>query len=258
MTAMLHDAFEYRDMGLSVIPLSGKVPVIEWKEYQERHATEDELISWFSDGTQNNIGIVTGQISEVMAFDIDSRETAKRFFDTKNFPKSEMMTRSQNGRGHVYYRLPKGLILGNRVRIKGMGALDIRAEGGQCVAAPSIHPDTGKHYERVGTWNLKDVPEFAPDWIDDEVIIPPVTHFKAPQSRVTDLDAYLSSIESIQGQNGSKGLFRVCCIARDETGNSEQAYEYVKRWNESGAANPPWSEKELLHTLHNAFGKVSS
>ncbi|MCA9028591.1 MAG: bifunctional DNA primase/polymerase [Planctomycetaceae bacterium] len=236
MTDMFDAAFEYRDMGLSVIPLNGKVPAFNWKEFQERLATFDEIKSWFRKSA-HNIGIVTGQVSGVMAFDVDSYDTAKQFF-AQDLPKSQMMTRSGNGRGHVYYRIQEDLILGNRVRIKGMGALDIRAEGGQCVAAPSIHPISGQQYQKVGTWNLQDVPYFDPAWIDDEIIEPPKWDSKAPVSvpnregGITDLDSYLAAVSSIQGQNGSKGLFRVCCIARNESGSLEEAYEYVKRWNE--------------------------
>ena len=239
-------------MGLSVIPLKQKVPAIPWKEYQERLPTTDKLIDWFAENSRHNIGIVTGQISGVMAFDIDSHETAKKFFSNKKMPKSEMMTRSQNGRGHVFYQLPKDVVLGNRVKIKGMGALDIRAEGGQCVAASSIHPDTGRPYERVGTWNLKDVPEFSSDWIDEEISVPPVSHFNAPERRVTDGAAYIQHITATSGEGGHNATFRAVCALRDSGLRPEDALEVLKEWNLTNAF-PPWDEKALNHKVESAY-----
>ena len=54
-------AFEYLALGFSVIPLDGKRPLIEWKIYQERQPTKEEVESWFKQEI-NGIGIVTGKI----------------------------------------------------------------------------------------------------------------------------------------------------------------------------------------------------
>ena len=64
--------------GLSVIPVprpragvapgrpgDGKVPVIAWREYQERLPTEDELREWFG-GEPMNPAVVTGAVSGVV------------------------------------------------------------------------------------------------------------------------------------------------------------------------------------------------
>ena len=58
-------AKRYRDAGLSVIPIrpdGSKAPALaSWQEFQERLATDLELIKWFSRTV--GIGIVGGAIS---------------------------------------------------------------------------------------------------------------------------------------------------------------------------------------------------
>ena len=47
---------------------------ILWTEYQNRLPTEDEVIKWFSDWPDANIGIVTGKISNLVVFYLDSTD----------------------------------------------------------------------------------------------------------------------------------------------------------------------------------------
>ena len=43
-------AYKLLTLGYSVVPsgggAKGKSPLVDWKEYQERHATDDELYGW--------------------------------------------------------------------------------------------------------------------------------------------------------------------------------------------------------------------
>jgi hypothetical protein len=59
----LDQARALRQRGLSVfpIPLGTKKPVVSWKPYQDRLATDEELVAWFRDGPAN-IGVVTGAL----------------------------------------------------------------------------------------------------------------------------------------------------------------------------------------------------
>jgi len=258
---VLDSAFEYREMGLSVIRLDGKKPVDAWKELQKRLPTTGEILSWFGavQKRQWNIGIVTGSVSGVVAVDVDSQEMARWAWN--NLPRTEMMTRSGNGRGHLYYRLPNGVHIGNRVRINGK-PIDLRDEGGQCVAPPSIHPETGEQYQKVGSWHLLKVPEFPVDWIDSEPVHISIALAEATRkihtrgTRVTDLMAYCLKVPSIQGENGSKGCFRVACLCRDHGYGSEQAFQFMQEWQaQSPLVEPKWSDKELWHKIEDAYVK---
>ena len=60
--------------GFSVIPVSKeKKAIIEWKEFQERHPTEEEVSRWWTRTPDANVAIVTGAISNLLAIDVDTQ-----------------------------------------------------------------------------------------------------------------------------------------------------------------------------------------
>jgi Bifunctional DNA primase/polymerase, N-terminal len=76
-------ALKYKQQRYSTIPLKSgsKVPFLNsWEPYQKTIASEGQLEAWFSNGhATNNIAIVTGKISRIIAFDIDGEEALDRF-----------------------------------------------------------------------------------------------------------------------------------------------------------------------------------
>jgi hypothetical protein len=69
--------------GISIIPLKPgtKIPLLgSWEPYQRKLAPNEQIEVWFSNGhAANNIAIVTGRISHIVAFDIDGEEALGRF-----------------------------------------------------------------------------------------------------------------------------------------------------------------------------------
>jgi hypothetical protein len=59
----LHDALEYRDLGLAVIPAIGKRPAVSWKDFQRTAPTESHLRRWFGDDDQPAIAVLNGEPS---------------------------------------------------------------------------------------------------------------------------------------------------------------------------------------------------
>jgi hypothetical protein len=68
-------ALEYLCRGWSVIPIRAhdKRPAIRWLEFQQCHASEDEVRSWFQRWPEGNVGIVTGVVSSIVVLDIDPK-----------------------------------------------------------------------------------------------------------------------------------------------------------------------------------------
>lgn len=80
---LLDDALRLISNGVSVIPIrsdGSKRPAVgEWAPYQERLATPEECVEWFSDG-RNGIAAICGPISgglEVMDFDVPGKPDNK-------------------------------------------------------------------------------------------------------------------------------------------------------------------------------------
>ena len=86
-TARLIDrAVEYAERGWSVFPVAGKVPVVEWKPYQERLATLEELKANFLPPKKvTGIAVALGQVSgDLYARDFDSPTAYSNW--RKHFP----------------------------------------------------------------------------------------------------------------------------------------------------------------------------
>ena len=149
---------KYRKMGWSIIPLRphDKKPLIPWTEYQKRHATDDEIKEWF-DGTDNNIGIVTGSLSNLGVIDADG-PIGLSTLQKANLA-SPFTVLTGNGK-QLYFRLGD---INNTSKTLGEG-IDTRGEGGYVVGVPSVHPN-GMPYR----WANGQLPNIAqlPDWPKD-------------------------------------------------------------------------------------------
>jgi energy-coupling factor transporter ATP-binding protein EcfA2 len=131
--------------GMSVIPVRGKIPLVEWKEYQTRLATEDDLRDWLEKGwgtdPTDGIGVVCGKISGIVVLDVD---------DPNDLPQGEVYKRTRivitpRGGRHYYFKWP-GFEVPNTTRLSGH-KWDIRGDGGYVVAPPSPgYNFEGEHY----------------------------------------------------------------------------------------------------------------
>jgi bifunctional DNA primase/polymerase-like protein len=73
-------ALKYSGLGFCVIPAyyRSKNAAIEWKSYQNRMSTEEEIRRWFTN-TDYNVAIVLGRVSCALEIDIDGQGGKKRF-----------------------------------------------------------------------------------------------------------------------------------------------------------------------------------
>jgi hypothetical protein len=137
--------------GWSLIPLKprSKVPAVKWEAYQRRHATYDELESWFT-MPGFNVGIVTGALSGLFVVDADSA-SALRWVDA-HLPPCNLRVRTSKGL-HLYFPYTGDRPIKNRVRVKVDGQpleIDLRGDGGFVVGPGSVHP-SGFIYTREGS-----------------------------------------------------------------------------------------------------------
>lgn len=136
----------YYDLGFSVMPVRGKLPLLSWKKWQKERPLPEQVEAW--DRTNHNIGIITGKVSGIVVVDVDG-ETDKEFTPTWTVKTSKGF--------HYYFNYQP---IGNRARIAEN--IDIRGEGGYVVAPPSRH-ESGHVYE----WVRDPSTEIAdlPDWV---------------------------------------------------------------------------------------------
>ena len=139
----------YLSKGLSVIPCSrDKKPLLNWKEFQTRKATTEEIDNWFKQWPDANIGIVTGKISGITVVDVEAGG------DFTKFPPTDTVKTGGGGR-HFFYRYCEEM--NNKARI--LPLTDIRGDGGFVVASPSLHA-SGNRYEIISTAGRSEFPSY--------------------------------------------------------------------------------------------------
>jgi len=120
-----------------------KISLVPWTEYQTRLPTKEKVTQWFTQNPTANIGIVTGKISNLVVFDLDSQDAVDFAEKQGGFPDT---VKVKTGKGdHVYMRHPGFRVKGD---VNHNYNLDIRGDGNVIVSPPSAH-GSGKKYEWV-------------------------------------------------------------------------------------------------------------
>ena len=169
------------DRGWNIIPLSikSKKPLCEWKEYQTRKVTHEEVDKWFTEGAPTsgggkaevfNLALVTGSISGVIVLDCDNDEAVA--YAKKHRLVSPIAVKTTRGY-HYYWAHPQhGKRFQNKVggtsrewvNVKG---LDLRGDGGYVVMPPSIKVNEENIPTHQYEWNIADGHDYED--IDDFV-----------------------------------------------------------------------------------------
>lgn len=248
----------YRSLGFCIIPAvyGSKRPSVDWKPYQMRKPTCEEIQSWFFNGRPHNIAIVCGVVSNnLVVLDFDDSTIYERFFDAEKIERETIVVRTGGGKRHVYLRSPEPVPSFRIPQIK----LEVRSDGNIAIAPPSVHPSGGL-YEFVNP-KTKSVLE-VDDLLDDVVRIVE-EKFGVEPFQITD--RRLEEFEATKPREPYKGRAPPCILKLlqgvEEGFRNEAAarlssfYLHVKRWTPERAwkkiaewnmrNRPPLSEREL-------------
>ncbi len=141
----------------------GKHPIASLAPRGFKDATNDgaRAAEWWRARPDANIGIATGAASGLLVIDVDPRhdgwESLEELFKRigEVFPPTVEAITGSDGR-HFYFRMPDADIR-NSVGRLGKG-LDVRANGGYVVAAPSVHASGNRYRWASEELPLADVP----------------------------------------------------------------------------------------------------
>ena len=148
---MKQKAKEYINRGWSVIPVAGKIPITEWKEYQGRIVNTDTIDLWWDKNPEANVGIVTGKISELTVIDIDG-EKGEESLKTIFLPPTYTVKTPQGW--HLYFKYDSSYPQGVGI----LPGIDIRNDGGYVVAPYS--KINGIEYTIANDCELETLPKF--------------------------------------------------------------------------------------------------
>ena len=242
-----------------------KRAMILWTEFQTRHPTVDEVTTWFSKWPDANIGIVTGIISNLVVFDLDSEHAIQYAENEGGFPTT---VKAKTGKGyHIYVQHP-GFEVKNDVR-KELD-IDIRGDGGYVAAPPSLH-GSGRQYEweegfsifdidlaeceQWMTEYLKEVRESASKPAREKHPKPSDTPNTVKKSGTGDSYADILRNGAKEGMRNHTATKLIGYLLGK--GNGEAVvWEMVKQWNAEKNA-PSLDEMELRKTF-NSIAKLES
>lgn len=170
---LLEAALRYQAMGLNVVPLHsvgadglctcgsprcgkpGKHPRVKWRSLQDAPMTRGQIEQFWHDRPDSNIGIITGEASDLAVLDIDGAKGLESLANA-GLPVDELPVAptvvSGGGGLHLYYRMSESA----RTRGKALPGVDVRAEGGLVVAPPSMH-SSGRPYRWQEGRSLEDL-----------------------------------------------------------------------------------------------------
>ncbi|MBH0169300.1 bifunctional DNA primase/polymerase [Fictibacillus sp. 18YEL24] len=168
---MVNEALQLFKQGLKPIPLAGKKPLIQgWPTlYEINDISETDIEKGFLQNgkmipfSNNNIGVLTGAISNTIVIDLDS-EDAVEWFKQQGKIRRTWLAKTRRGY-HIYFNYQKG-IKSTKLHQK----IDILSDKRFVVAPPSIHPE-GTTYEWIhNPWDT--TKEDLPKWL--HTLISPV------------------------------------------------------------------------------------
>jgi hypothetical protein len=153
--------FYLEKMNFSVIPIrpGDKKPLIPWLPYQKERASREKIVEWWTKTPNANIGIVTGEISDLDVIDIDSEEGRKNI--EPYLPDSFLAPTVNTPRGGLHYYCRHEPGMNNKAGV--IAGTDFRGEGGYVVAPPSANGN-GKAYRwepdiKIGTTPVPPLPD---------------------------------------------------------------------------------------------------
>lgn len=228
-------------MGLNVTPLNGKRPFLA--EWQLANHDYDDLTAKYP---KCNIGLILGELSGVVAIDIDLTDEELINRALAILPPSEIRKRGAKGLT-LFYRyqgeIPQKLFH------NGSTAIELLSTGNQTVLPPSIHPDTKKpykwDYESLLDCNAHDLP-----LLDYERTWPRLQHLfgekkNAGKANFTDIKE-----EFTRSPHGS--FLRCQNIAsrliKNKTPIAEAIEELIKKDKELHGAIPFFEDARFAHT----------
>ena len=233
--SILRWAKEYvHKFGYSVIPVGkDKRPLIDWKEFQTRYPTDEELEKWFSDG-KSNIAIVTGPISGIAVLDIDGEEGQESIKKYNLFIPPTPCVKTGKGY-HYYFKYQDGV----RNFTKRYPGIDLRGEGGYVVAPPSIHP-SGMKYE----WLIPLTEGIAelPSWILE------TEEKKIETKKEGWVEELLKGVE--EGQRND-ALARLAGHYFGKKLSLEETKAILLDWNRRN--KPPLDDEEVIRTVESIY-----
>jgi len=259
MTESVYDmALKYAELGFTVIPVDylSKKPSVEWKAFQERKPTPEELKAWFENVDAKNIGVVCSD--NLVILDFDDAQSYEQFLGpaVSNIQQATPIVKTSRGY-HIWFRSKEPMSSFNVPELK----LNVLSSGHFVMAPPSIHP-SGVQYEFVNEFKQPQEMEHFEQSIRDrceelgakppaEAGWVPVTGkiIVKPWRRLpTETQAYFTPVA--EGEREQRAFKIAAMLLNEWKFKDATVQEWLTAWNEEN--KPPLEPDELQHAIETA------
>ena len=209
-----------------------------------------------------NIGIVTGKENGIVVVDIDGDEgktTWHKLCSEHNYKSKTLSVKSGKG-GHLYYKYPSTFKV--KGRVKFVDGIDIRADGGYIVAAPSVHP-SGRKYKVARPVDFSELEEL-PDWLlklilgnNSALEMEPTGVNLTGQKLPMDIENALTAISSAKEGSRHNTLIKQANLIAGKCQQKGLDEATVKELILQAALKTGLSEKEILQCIADGFNNVA-
>lgn len=147
MTELAEHALELAARGFAVFPLQprSKEPYRPSRGFIDASVALDQIRTWWDRAPESNLGLRPSP--GVIVLDVDPRnggDVTLRKLEAIYGPLPDTLTARTGGGGvHAFFRVPEGLAWPKELD----SGIDIKANNGYVLAAPSVHDKTGQRYE---------------------------------------------------------------------------------------------------------------
>lgn len=255
---LLEAALSYAKLGWSVFPLKPKqkTPLIKWSNCQKKPLTQKEITQYWTQWSNANIGLATGEKSGVIVIDIDSTQ-GKEVFEAEfgGIPGTVRQKTGKEGAMQLFFKHPQdGIRYKNTVRT--LTDIDTRGDGGYVVLPPSVHPN-GNRYAwiidptEMGLDDLMELPKDVKALFDTNAdTLFGQTYKKKPK----DPDWLTEAMMGVNKGARNDTAARLCGHYLHEVGMD---YDSIMRWMEiwNDRNEPPMEYKELKKTVDSIFAR---
>jgi hypothetical protein len=247
--AIKNNAIKYAELGLSVFPVNKKIPCIQWKPYQTKRATPDEISQWWQKWPDAQIAIVTGSISNLVVLDFDGADVKERFeAEVCRIPETIMQkTGRVDGGLHCLFSYPAEGIRNTSSQI--LKNVDIKGEGGYFIVAPSKHK-SGKNYKWLNFDPFKDgldakkpLPYEVLEWWEEYK-----KNKVGTDRQHLDPSTILNGVP--EGQR-DESLFKYACRLRKQGLSKDEVQIIILQ--AASACDPPFPENEAIEKVESAW-----
>ena len=264
---LLESALEYKNkFGFSLIPFRNdkSAPYLKkWDEFQVRHPTDKEIISWWTKWPDAIIAGVTGKISNLMLIDFDTYKIR----DTKKHSKEAIAkvvsglipftvpgpaANTPNGGYHRQFSYLPGVGCLKSVEL----CVDIKGEGGLDFLPPSANGN-GRSYSWQPGRSIQEQPLFAIDPALYNNIINAFSKYIEGPATVTKEGVPIVTERSVSYEEGNRDdsvYHAAWCLVRGgmEHGN---LYKILKPLGDY--CSPPLEERDVLKIIRSAIERAN-